>query len=318
MKKSIILTLALCTIGLSLLSQTKTVTGYITEIICVDYCDITLKKAPTDESGEYLRITYEADGKTMKMNPEGKSFFIERENDIVLKPEFKDKQFTISYVAKGEDKILTTINLVGQNNTSASNSTPSTGISKTDSINQAFEKNYPGLKAEMKKIDLKNPAPNNPVSIATKYVSIGKKGDIAGLNQIFAQMEKLKEFNTVQADGHKKYTVRHLIKFIDGMDKTKKQNTPEAAKNEIAKIFLSNFADDNMKLLSNPVVVYVSETEAYVAISKFKGNYYFVSQVKIDGKWKIINTDDSPAFKLPLDKQIEYNKYLEKRVTEQK
>lgn len=318
MKKSIILTLALSTLGLSLLSQTKTLTGYITEIICVDYCDITLKKNITDEGGEYLRITYEADGKTMKMNPEGKAFFIERENDIVLKPEYKDKQFTISYVAKGEDNILSTINLIGQNSSSSSQNTSTPAISKSDSINLAFEKNYPGLKAEMKKTDLKNPAPNNPVAIASKYVSIGKKGDIAGLSQIFAPMEKLKEFNTTQPDGHKKYTVRHLIKFIDGMNKTKQQNTPDAAKNEIAKIFLSNFADDNMKLLANPIVVYVSETEAYVAISKYKGNYYFVSEVKIDGKWKIINTDDSPAFKLPLNKQIEYAKYLEKRLTEQK
>ncbi len=120
-----------------LIGQTKTFKGYITEVQCIDFCDVFLKNSITNQE-EVVRMHYESDGRTMKVNKDAVDFFTIRENDFQLKPEYKDKVFIIATTKLGEDYIINNIKVEGASTALQTNnnqlSVPSGEFIKVDYI----------------------------------------------------------------------------------------------------------------------------------------------------------------------------------------
>ncbi|MBP7808634.1 MAG: hypothetical protein KA163_05040 [Bacteroidia bacterium] len=138
MKK--IICFLLFTVVLNASAQIKTFTGHIDQIICVDYCDIIFK-TKTNQDGESLRLVFEADGKTLKLDNASKAFFIVKENYVELAPQFKGKQFTVTCTLKSQEYIVNKLELfteVSQSSVATTNQ-----VQKTVSVkNQTYNISY--------------------------------------------------------------------------------------------------------------------------------------------------------------------------------
>lgn len=138
MKKLICFLLFTLAFGAS--AQIKTFTGYIDQIICVDYCDIIFK-TKTNQDGESLRLIFEADGKTLKIDKASKAYFVMKENYVELAPQYKGKQFTITCTIKSQEYIVNKLELfteVSQGSVTTTNQSQKTVSIKNKTYNISY------------------------------------------------------------------------------------------------------------------------------------------------------------------------------------
>lgn len=174
-----------------------------------------------------------------------------------------------------------------------------------DSLYLKFKVDYQTWKAENGKLEAQNKA-TNPGLIAKKYLELGKKGDLNGMKQLIISKDMIKGI-----DDHSIY------KHIDRLDKIAKENTPEATKNEIAKLFLRDFNGDRFKVLTNPVVYYNSPSDVCVAVAEGGKAMFYITLTKVNGQWKISRADDRadvvPQYGIP---KYNLERIIQKRVKE--
>lgn len=198
------------------------------------------------------------------------------------------KKFELTYIAKkveGEGGMMN-VNVISDFNL-------------YDDAFIAFKAKYAKWKTETAKYNAANPSPGNPASVATSFITYGKKGDYKSLFGIVLN-EQQTEAAKDKYRGEKSKLGVNQIKWVKNIVEN---NTPDGSKNEVAKEFLKAFSETSFKMFAKPVTYYLSSTQAVVAIGDFgkKKNprYYYVTLEKIAGKWKIVCTDDNPCVKMP-------------------
>ena len=286
---------ALIFIGLTTFGQTKTFTGILEDYTCGDtQCSFGIKKSDGNFYDENITLEFDNTGK-IKINPEMKDVVIKdpsnSENEMI-NPKYKGKKY--SFICTAKNNIYYVNKIEGE------------GVASTspDSAQIEFNKKYSVWIKETAKFDLANKA-SNPGAVAKKFLELGKKGDLAGMKAI-----------SEESEANKTRYSKGVYKQISSFTKIASQNTPEATKNEIAKVFLSGFTS----VLLKPVVYYMDANNASVAVDRGK-RLYFITLAKIAGQWKVTKMNDDIELK-PMDgrgstEEFQLaNKIVEKRVKE--
>lgn len=131
MKKITWIPLAIVMLCTNVVAQTKTFTGYITQIVCVDNCDLFLGQTPdaSMDKTQAIRILYDTDG-SAKVNKEAKNYFTVREYDMILKPEYASQKFTIICTVQGQDNVVNSIVPSSNNSTQEKPTVPTNLFTK--------------------------------------------------------------------------------------------------------------------------------------------------------------------------------------------
>ena len=219
---------------------------------------------------------------TLEFDNTGKIKINPEMKDVVIKDPSNSENEMINPKYKGKKYSFI---CTAKNNIYYVNKIEGEGVASTspDSAQIEFNKKYSVWIKETAKFDLANKA-SNPGAVAKKFLELGKKGDLAGMKASFTKIAS--------------------------------QNTPEATKNEIAKVFLSGFTS----VLLKPVVYYMDANNASVAVDRGK-RLYFITLAKIAGQWKVTKMNDDIELK-PMDgrgstEEFQLaNKIVEKRVKE--